>query len=78
MPLLIEYPAWLLKVNETLGRLSAGLFTADDFDYPWIEKFYENLPADQAAREAIEADGFIVGHLAEAVMRARGVVPCPA
>jgi hypothetical protein len=78
MPLLIEYPAWLNKVNEELSRLSAGLFSAEDFDYPWIEKYQANLPAEKAAEEAIKADGFIVGQLAGAVIRARGGALCPA
>lgn len=81
MPPLIEYPTWLNQVNSELSHLSAGLFSAEDFDYPWIEKFQADLPADKAAREALENDGFIVEKLAQAVgmLYPRKALPsCPA
>ena len=81
MPPLIEYPVWIGQVNAELTRLSAGLFSAEDFDYPWVEKFQAELPADQAAREALENDGFIVEKLTQAVVMLypRKAVPsCPA
>lgn len=80
MPPLIEYPAWLNQVNETLNALSAGLFSAEDFDYPWIEKFQASVTAKDAAKEALESDGFIVERLAAAVMMLypRRPLPCPA
>lgn len=60
MPPLIEYPAWLLKVNEELHRLTAGLLSAEDFDQPWIELFYENTRPEAAAKAALEADGYVI------------------
>lgn len=87
MPPLIEYPAWLNQVNATLNALSAGLFSAEDFDYPWIEKFQAGMTAAEAAKEALVNDGFIVEHLAAAVIllypnqrppMGRRPAPCPA
>ncbi|GIK43809.1 MAG: hypothetical protein BroJett011_76420 [Chloroflexota bacterium] len=80
MPQLIEYPAWVGHVNAELDRLSAGLFSAEDFDYPWIEKFQAGVTAGDAAKEALESDGFIVERLAAAVMLLypRRPAPCPA
>ncbi|MBE7553672.1 MAG: hypothetical protein HS126_21600 [Anaerolineales bacterium] len=80
MPPLIEYPAWLNQVNSELSHLSVGLFTVEDFDYPWIEKFQAGVTAPDAAKEALANDGFIVERLAAAVMLLypRRPTPCPA
>jgi hypothetical protein len=59
----MEYVHWLAQVNVTLGRLSNHLFTAEDFDYPWIEAHLKDTPPDQAAKEALADDGFIVENL---------------
>lgn len=80
MPQLIEYPVWVGQVNTELSRLSAGLFSAEDFDYPWIEKFQADMTAEDAAKEALESDGFIVERLVAAVMMLypRRPLSCPA
>ncbi|MBE7557338.1 MAG: hypothetical protein HS126_40390 [Anaerolineales bacterium] len=77
MPQLIEYPAWVGQVNAELSRLSAGLFSAQDFDYPWIEKFMADVPAADAAQEALRADGFVVERLPAPIMQELGGAPCP-
>jgi hypothetical protein len=59
----MEYVHWLAQVNITLGRLSNHIFTAEDFDYSWIEAHLQDTPPDQAARDARAADGLIVENL---------------
>lgn len=62
MPL-YHYPRWLGEVNAYLARLTNHLFSAEDFDYPWIEAFLKNHEPEQAANEALEVDGFIIEKL---------------
>ncbi len=76
MALLINYPAWLLKVNETLAGLSNNLFSAEDFDYPWIEAFMSNKSSEDAAKEALAEDGFIVENLPAPAMFLNGGRKC--
>ncbi|MCQ3980735.1 MAG: hypothetical protein DPW09_45625 [Anaerolineae bacterium] len=77
MAQLIDYPAWLLKVNAELGNLTNNILSAEDFDYPWIESFMANMEADAAARQALEADGFIIEKLPAPIMLLKGVTHEP-
>jgi hypothetical protein len=76
MASLTDYPAWLQAVNAELARLSNNIFNAEDFDYPWIEKFMADMVAVDAAHEALRLDGFIVENLPAPAMR-RGGDQCP-
>jgi hypothetical protein len=69
---LTDYPGWLQAVNTELARLSNDIFSAEDFDYPWIEKFMADVDAVNAAHEALADDGFIVENLPAPAMRRRG------
>lgn len=73
---LIEYPAWVGQVNAELSRLSIGLFSAEDFDYPWIEAFMADKSSEDAAKEALAADGFIVENLPAPAMFLNGGRKC--
>ncbi|MBE7474283.1 MAG: hypothetical protein HS114_34570 [Anaerolineales bacterium] len=69
MPPLIEYPAWLNQVNAELSRLTVGLFSAEDFDEPWLEQFQQGLKPEKAAQAALEADGYVIELLPSCFMR---------
>lgn len=63
MASLTHYPHWLGEVNSYLARLTNRVFSAEDFDYPWIVAFLKNREPEDAAKEALEADGFIIEKL---------------
>ncbi|MBE7473171.1 MAG: hypothetical protein DPW09_33350 [Anaerolineae bacterium] len=73
MPPLIEYPAWLIQVNQVLAKLTNNILSAEDFDYPWIEAFLKNQEPAEAAKAALEADGFIIEKLPAPAMLLKGV-----